>query len=1462
MNEIQRVLTRMAEVKAKSLFLTFLLLLTAVTSGAVTGVAGSDADPSAEEPIISMGTDQFEAKIDQYRFISPSYTVKDKAGHNITSRFISNYFIVGQENNILKDPDGKDYTQDPVTGTTVTRLYHNVKIGSKAGEVKIAIVVTPTSAYAGQYKSATKTYTITIGMQQPTLTTIPKDNMEMVVGQTVPAPTFKATYRDAEGFDHDIPADRYTLTAQVVSGDNHLSFSNANFATAGTTMKGLTTGNVTLRYTLTPKPEYATTFGSVSKEVTVGVNEFTKKIATHVEFSADDQEIYKYDPNAKPGNGHFQPLQAKIIDEYGNDITKVVDNQLVLQFVTPVKSNEQGHTPSDQSYQALDYGTLNIYGPTDAMHSGVSGVTYNVSASAKQTAWASPEVKNLYEEEGEKDSYVLHVLPRYLSSRLVPDPELTKVTKGYAVHFVTDQPRAFLVDGYFQDKFTKQDTILHYASNGNYKYYVGIPNEALSSNSIEVVGVKVDVPSTPGYTYYDIREKWGNENMHIIFNEAKDYDLKFVLNSWTPQQWDVSTENVTFHVVNTIHATMLIHPKEYTLYTDEPEGSSLRPSVKIVDDFGVDITEHYNLKYTVTSNTTGTSVTTDGYVTLGHTVGQTIVRVDGEPKDPLYEPTNGTYTINLIDKAGRFTYDILLKDSPDDKDMGKLVMTGAGRVAGSYEINGVPGLGVRFGAGTDVNWEVKEHGGRLVASSGPVRGREDNGLIGANTIGTFYTLKPITNGYLTIDANMIANNTIVLIGTDWDGKIVKETFTPNSDINGEHTFEYPLLAEQTYYLYNEGDGSSNNGLELYGLNYLPAYILSRSDLKPVTEATMFMGSYQGSLPKLVAAEHRKHSFTSSDINVATVGERSGEVTPVKTASAAVTITGKVESYEKAGVYRNAKYLLHVSDIPTYVVEDASVFGVGDRLTTTNHETDITMTMGGWIDGAGPYIKKDAEGNPTGENLIDSWKTAKEDLIKNSLDGFVYQSQGGQNATDEFGLPYSESGSTSKPGNLPARGTYLRFEPRESGTLMVYVLQNGACDYDEDVTDNGHNAKNREIKWRPLFITDETGKSVAPDDEWNISGVKDIQANPNYKTKGSYTENHFRASIDDAFIAANGGWNFDNFKGTEHDKQKLKDAWTGKTSSDVMQVVRLDNGGYTTISKAYVRYAIHVKAGKTYFVFQKGSKLGFCGFAFVPEGWSADRGESRVKGTPVTLDDDVDYQAPGEVENVQVTLKRAFKSGHWTTICLPFSVQETEFKKIFGEDAIVATFDKIVPGGEEGGTLYFRQHVYHMIEAGVPYFLKPAADLSEVVFPNASFESSVDPTFFYSKEQGGFKCKGIYNTTTIAPFSYILNGTLSRRVEASKRVLKGYRSYLENVIGAAGDLGMAQHAKIAFFRDFSDMEETTGIDDVMLAGDESMAASAAKGVFDLQGRKVAGSASELFRLPKGVYIVNGKKMVIN
>lgn len=89
-----------------------------------------------------------------------------------------------------------------------------------------------------------------------------------------------------------------------------------------------------------------------------------------------------------------------------------------------------------------------------------------------------------------------------------------------------------------------------------------------------------------------------------------------------------------------------------------------------------------------------------------------------------------------------------------------------------------------------------------------------------------------------------------------------------------------------------------------------------------------------------------------------------------------------------------------------------------------------------------------------------------------------------------------------------RGTYLKFEPEESGCLLVYILQNGMTDnaYGDDeakLTKNGP-----WLRRRALYIVDETGKAVNIDEN---SGWESTYNWDSYLNSGTTNADRFPGS---------------------------------------------------------------------------------------------------------------------------------------------------------------------------------------------------------------------------------------------------------------------------------------------------------------------------------------------------------------
>lgn len=819
--------------------------------------------------------------------------------------------------------------------------------------------------------------------------------------------------------------------------------------------------------------------------------------------------------------------------------------------------------------------------------------------------------------------------------------------------------------------------------------------------------------------------------------------------------------------------------------------------------------------------------------------------------------------------------------------------------------------------------------------------------------GTFYAFRPVTNGFLTVDANW--NGKVRLVKRDnvtGETALVEEVET--LQLIGEHTFKKPLMNGNTYYVYIEGDK-----LHLHGFSYEPAFVKDESttqaDVVEPFDASIFLCGISLNLPHIMKYENTDVSFSITRkedgnpadphyIQVSNIGEITTDHITEKQLNTPLIVKATVESPDKTlgdCVTKYSKYNLKVIDIPSYRIGKTK-YGYEpaprDTVRTTNIPTAITMTFGGWKD-------TDGDDDKYGDNKTDSWtyKSAGgpasrvgSELVDNSpvynktFDGFDYFNAANNNPVDERnrGILITGTGGNNRytyasgtdaekatdftyntTYRIPCRGAYLKFEPKESGRVLLYVVQNGSVDFHHGLTDV---AKSYQIKWRPLYITDETGK---PADMVTIEGfasnLKSLlptgsdPANIAWFTQGISRCNKKEEKIRNAMqgvegtvIESNCDFDWSQFKGTDGDKQDLLAAWPDKGERE--QVVPLDNGGFIIPHKSYVRYAFRVKAGKTYFVFQTGSKFEFGGFSFVPEGfpntckyqmeWKSKTDDTedmwtwKAKENTTTQESslDLDWSEVNNIpakENVNITLydgkdakgatkKRTFSAGKWNSICLPFSVSESQLQSKFGKDYVLVTVD----GVNEKGQLQFIRHAHRFIEAGRPYLFKPTADCKgdkSLTFENVTIQAGekvggvfsaeddiIDPTRF-DVAVDDYVFKGFYSQQPMPKGSvYAAKDGLYMMSKEEGGTIGGYRALFSL---KEGGQAKAMEFAIDDMLDYNGEGETTGIVYVSEDGMRTMPANV--DIYTIGGMKVGKGVKALNSLKKGVYIVNGEKFIV-
>lgn len=194
----------------------------------------------------------------------------------------------------------------------------------------------------------------------------------------------------------------------------------------------------------------------------------------------------------------------------------------------------------------------------------------------------------------------------------------------------------------------------------------------------------------------------------------------------------------------------------------------------------------------------------------------------------------------------------------------------------------------------------------------------------------------------------------------------------------------------------------------------------------------------------------------------------------------------------------------------------------------------------------------------------------------------------------------------------------------------------------------------------------------------------------------------------------------------------------------------------------------------------------------------------------------------------VSLTRTLEANIWNTFCVPFGFK-VENSALAG--AKVKEFDKI-----DGTTMYMKDATY--VLPGRPYMVMPAE--TDIVNPTFSAVAIYDEA---ATKVGNdtYALTGIYSPKTISEdniYGVKANGAIAKGSKGS--TIKGLRAYF--IINGNGG-----GAKINFGDD-----ETTGIENIV-----TPTAISNQKVYNLNGQYVG---NDLKAMPKGLYIVNGKKVI--
>lgn len=232
----------------------------------------------------------------------------------------------------------------------------------------------------------------------------------------------------------------------------------------------------------------------------------------------------------------------------------------------------------------------------------------------------------------------------------------------------------------------------------------------------------------------------------------------------------------------------------------------------------------------------------------------------------------------------------------------------------------------------------------------------------------------------------------------------------------------------------------------------------------------------------------------------------------------------------------------------------------------------------------------------------------------------------------------------------------------------------------------------------------------------------------------------------------------------------------------------------------------------------------------------------------------DKDITGKVQSIKID--RSFVAdGGWYTICLPFSLTEDDIKKQF-KDAVFQRFNGVE---QQDKTINLKFIKVTTTEAGKPYLIKPIKDITaaDLTFINKQIEKTTPVDVSYMLESDAnktFTFKGVFspftaNSEELADKNIkFLSGEKGLDLVSPNGTgtMKCYRAYF---VFPGKKVIVETEAKITNY------DEATTVKPV-----KRQEAETEHVVFSISGQKM-GKVKNASQLPKGVYIINKKRIMV-
>lgn len=708
----------------------------------------------------------------------------------------------------------------------------------------------------------------------------------------------------------------------------------------------------------------------------------------------------------------------------------------------------------------------------------------------------------------------------------------------------------------------------------------------------------------------------------------------------------------------------------------------------------------------------------------------------------------------------------------------------------------------------------------------------------------------------------VVNNSNSTTVTNKNNNIRGNEFTFRPDTEGEFTIHVSAKPKT-------GKTDQDNYADVYNAPTQTQFnVIVKSDfIRPVItfnpeSVQMYVGTTEGA-PDVTVTDGTKEisnynlrwvSFSPSYVKV---DENTGKLEAVSEGQGSVRITVTGENLESMTAFLS----VYVDDPAVYRTKSTEKYGNQRKM--WNQDGTMSVTLGGWM-----FPNDVTNTTYSDEGLKREYSWANDaTLPKWKMTGFdrFVSGEKSKNARQENGsnaMPNTTMVSTADfkrqetvrdaMFNVPCSGSYLTFNPKTNGTVSVHIFQNGAFDSGE---------------YRPqrrVFVMDEQGNFVQSTPEIEnangkpTGGLKDVgNYKWNLKNNSAPTIEEVRSHFKN--IPADFDMTTEKFQNNIYESNLSKDI----VPNDAYNKDVPGSNGWCVLADSPVTYSFKVKAGKTYYLWNFGSKIGFYGYSF-----EEDATKPEVDDVIYKDDETNKIESTPEGHVAKVSINRTFKAGVWSTCVLPFSLNMSQVDAIFGDTyrfgnengTEILYFDRV----DENGKVWFVRHAYNTIVANKPFLIKPTKDVNGIntadcaEYPYVIIEAPKDGKPAAWCAGSGYSWVSGYNNNDMMVGNgdgFIAKDGSFMTYTGSLAPLKGFRGYLKKDSGTA-----AKILSVGVGSNVDSDNTTTLIDNLIIDNDANASHGISDGkVYNINGQ-VVGNGKSLNTLPSGVYIINGKKYI--